>query len=366
MDFIPVYSAKLGGNEENYVLDCIRSSWISSRGSYIAKFESVFSEFTKISYSSTVSNGTVALHLALLALGIKENDEVILPSFTYIASVNAVKYVNAIPVFVDSEDKYWQINTGKIEEKITPKTKAIMAVHLYGHPCEMDELKRICKKYNLFLIEDCAEAFGTLYKNQHVGSFGDISTFSFFGNKTITTGEGGMVASSNKNLIDKVNKLKSQGLEGKKEYWHDEIGYNYRMTNICAAIGLAQLETVTSIIAKKREIASLFIDFFKDKKYLEFHNESPDSFHTYWMCSIRLKNSALRDSLRSFLREKNIETRPAFYLANQMPIYFSEEQFPIAESISSSVINIPSWPDLSIPQLNYICEQIDSFFNKNI
>ena len=237
----PVYQPNLSGNEMKYVQECLNSTWISSKGKFINQFENQFSKFTGIKNSVSVSNGTVALHVALLALGIGKDDEVIVPTFTYIASVNAIHYTGAKPSFVDSNPDTWQIDTKKIEEKITSKTKAIMAVHIYGHPCEMDELLRIARKHNLFLIEDCAEALGTFYKGKHAGLFGDISTFSFFGNKTITTGEGGMVCTNDKNLADLCFRIKGQGLAKNQEYFHDMIGYNYRMTNICAAIGSAQL-----------------------------------------------------------------------------------------------------------------------------
>ena len=222
----PVYQPSLKGNEKKYVDDCLDSTWISSKGKYIKLFEDSFSKFTDIKYSVAVSNGTVALHLALLALGIGDEDEVIVPTFTYIASVNAIKYVNAKPVFIDSEPVTWQIDPSKIREKISKKTKAIMAVHIYGHPCEMNEIKKIARENNLFIIEDCAEAIGTYYNNKHTGSFGNIATFSFFGNKTITTGEGGMVCTNNQKLHDLVVRLKGQGLAKGKEYFHDIIGYN--------------------------------------------------------------------------------------------------------------------------------------------
>ena len=193
----PVYKPFLAGNEKKYVNECLNSSWISSKGEFIGRFEKTFADFTKIKYAATVSNGTVALHTALLALGIKEGDEVIVPTLTYIASVNAIKYTGATPIFVDSEDKYWQMCAEDIKNRITPKTKAIMVVHLYGHPCNMDEITKLAKNNNLLIIEDCAEALGTLYRSQHVGSFGDVACYSFFGNKTVTTGEGGMITTNN-------------------------------------------------------------------------------------------------------------------------------------------------------------------------
>ena len=258
----PVYQPSLNGNEKKYVNECLDSTWISSKGKFINKFENEFAKYINTKFAIAVPNGTIALHLALLTLGIGKNDEVIVPTLTYVASANAVKYTGAKPVFADSFSDTWQINPKDIRKKITKKTKAIMPVHLYGFPCEMDEIKNIAKEFNLLIVEDCAEAFGTKYKNKHVGNFGDISAFSFFGNKTITTGEGGMVVMNNKRLFDLAVHIKGQGLAKNREYWHDIIGYNYRMTNICAAIGLAQLERADKIIILKDKSLNGMISFY--------------------------------------------------------------------------------------------------------
>ncbi len=252
---IPVYQPFLAGREKEYVNQCLDTKWISSKGDFVTRFEKEFAAYIEVGYATTVSNGTVALHLALLSLGLGSGDEVIVPTFTYIASVNAIAYVGATPVFVDAENNFWNIDPDSIVAKITAKTKAILVVHLYGAPCELEKIVQICKKYNLLLIEDVAEAFGSKYHGKYLGTFGDLATFSFFGNKTITTGEGGMVVSNQKSLIDRVAYLKAQAVSPAREYWHDEIGFNYRMTNICAAIGVAQLEQADQIIQKKRMIA---------------------------------------------------------------------------------------------------------------
>lgn len=264
MNKIPIYKPSITGNEKKYVNECLDSTWISSKGKFVNEFEARFCEYTNVKYATTVSNGTVALHLALLALGIGSGDEVIVPTLTYIASVNAIAYTGAIPVFADSREDTWQVDPEDVRRKITSKTRAIMAVHLYGHPCDMDKIMTIAKEHGLFVIEDCAEAFGTLYKGKHVGSFSDISTYSFFGNKTITTGEGGIVVTNDETLFDRAVHFKGQGLAKHREYWHDVIGYNYRMTNICAAIGLAQLEQAKEFIEKKRQIATWYKDNLKN------------------------------------------------------------------------------------------------------
>ena len=281
---IPVYQPSLTGNEKKYVNECLDTNWISSKGKFVSLFEQSFAEYAKMKYAAAVCNGTVALHLALVALGIGPGDEVIVPTLTYIASVNSIAYTGATPVFVDSLSDTWQMDPDDVKRKITPKTKAIMAVHLYGHPCEMDLIASISKEYDLFLIEDCAEAFGSLYKGKHAGAFGDIATYSFFGNKTITTGEGGMVVTNDDTLYDRSLHFKGQGLAKYREYWHDVIGYNYRMTNVCAAIGLAQLEQADKFIDKKRKIAEWYKFGLKGLP-VTVHPEVGDVKHSYWMCS---------------------------------------------------------------------------------
>ena len=360
----PIYQPRLSGNEKKYVNDCLDSTWISSKGKYINLFENAFAEYIGTKHATTVSNGTVALHLALLALGISEKDEVIVPSFTYIATANAITYVGAKPIFVDSDSKTWQISPESIKKNITKKTKAILIVHIYGHPCDMDEITQICKEKNIFLIEDCAEAIGSKYKGKKVGSFGDISTFSFFGNKTITTGEGGMLVSNNEKLIKKAYHLKNQAVT-KEQYWHDITGYNYRMTNIQAAIGLAQLEQVEKNITDKTNIAKIYEASFKNSE-IEFHKANKDVFHTYWMCSILLKNKATRDNLVKFLTKEGIDTRPLFYPAHKMPCFkdYNNETLPVAEDIGYRGINLPSWPDLKDEDVQYIADKINEFIKK--
>lgn len=251
---IPVYQPYFTGQEKIYVNQCLDSSWISSKGEFIKKFEGLFAEYIGAKKATSVSNGTVAIHLALEAIGVGKDDEVIVPALTYIASVNTILQTGAKPVYVDSLSHSWQVDPEDILRKITPQTKAVMVVHLYGLPCDMDPIVKICRERNLLLIEDCAEAFGTYYKGQHVGTFGDIATFSFFGNKTITTGEGGMVVANNAETIDRAFHLKNQGVSSTREYWHDVLAYNYRMTNICAAIGLAQLEKADEILEKSDKL----------------------------------------------------------------------------------------------------------------
>ena len=357
MKKIPVYQPTLMGNEKKYVNECLDSTWISSKGKFVSQFENDFAQYIGVENATTVSNGTVALHLALETLGIGAGDEVIVPTLTYIASVNAIVMVGAIPVFVDSFEGTWNINFNQIKDKITPKTKAVMVVHLYGLPCEMNEIVQVCIENNLFLIEDAAEAFGSKYNNQHVGTFGDISTFSFFGNKTITTGEGGMVVSNKRDIIQKAAYLKSQAVSNVKEYWHDELGYNYRMTNICAAIGLAQLENADAVIIKKRELRNWYKEELSGLPVL-FQEETSSMFNTYWMVSVLFQDELTRDKVRAALNNDGIETRPLFYPAHTMPKYKSDEIFPIAESLSKRGINLPSYPKLLREDIARICSEI--------
>jgi perosamine synthetase len=361
---IPIYQPSLDGNEKRYVNECLDSSWISSKGSFIKRFEDEFATYLGVNHASTVSNGTVALHLALVTLGIHAGDEVIVPSFTYIASVSTISHTGATPVFVDSLPDSWQMDPDDVRRKITPKTKAIMAVHLYGHPCEMDALTVIAREHGFFLIEDCAEAFGTRYHGKHAGTFGDIATFSFYGNKTITTGEGGMVVTNDETIHDRAYHLKMHGLAKHREYWHDVLGFNYRMTNICAAIGLAQLEKADEKIARKRQLAAWYTESLKGVPVTP-HGEIGDVVHTYWMYSVLAAQPATRDALRGHLQRAGIETRPTFFPAHTMPMYAGTyRRLPVAENLGWRGINLPSWPDLTKAQVSMIASEIKSFLSR--
>lgn len=358
----PLYQPSLSGKEKEYVNQCIDSTWISSKGKFVQLFEKKFAEYIGVKYSVSICNGTAALHTALLATGIKPGDEVIVPTFTYIASVNSIKYCGASPVFIDSDPETWQLDSNLIEEKISDKSKAIMAVHLYGHPCDMSKIMKIAEKYNLIVIEDCAEAFGTKYNNQYVGTIGHIATFSFFGNKTITTGEGGMIVTNTSSFIEMATLIKGQGLSPEREYWHTILGYNYRMTNIAAGIGVAQLERADKIINKKRQIASWYKEYLSDLP-VSIQTEKDYAFHTYWMVSILVNESKQRDPLRNCLWDQGIETRPLFPPVHSMPIYNHENSlFPVANNLSERGMNLPSYPDLKEKDVKLICQVIKNYF----
>lgn len=358
---IPVYKPCLGDLERQYLLECFDSGWISSQGDFINRFEAHFRTITQAPHALSTSNGTVALHLALVALGLTEGDEVIVPTLTYVASVNAIALVGATPVFVDSDIATWQLDPFAVEARVGPRTRAILAVHLYGHPAELKHLSNIAQRHNLFLIEDCAEAFGTLYQGEHVGLYGDIGTFSFFGNKTITTGEGGMVTTRCSKIADEIQLLKSQYMSPHKRYWHEKLGFNYRLTNIQAAIGLAQLERADSILHQKRTVADWYQKYLPLDK-VTMHEPVGDVLHSYWMISITLPSSHSRDTIAEELSARGVETRPVFYPVHTMPMHShwpsSAESYPVAQRLAQHSLNMPSWPDLTEDQVVYICDTL--------
>lgn len=346
MKRISIASPVFNGNEKKYLNECIDTGWVSANGRFIDEFQSKFAEFCGVKYALACSNGTVTLHLALLALGIKEGDEVIMPTLTYIATANAVRYCGATPVFVDCERDTWNIDPDAIEKAITKRTKAIIPVHLYGLPCDMTKIMNISKKYNIPVIEDAAESHGAMWDGKKVGSFGAIGSFSFFGNKIITTGEGGMVVTNDKFLYDRMKLLRSQGVDPNKKYWHLEIAYNYRMTNMQAAVGLGQLEKIDWHLSQRMRIAKLYQKHLeKIKDYIEVQTIRETSTHSYWMYTIMLKDnvSKSRDEIMRLMEEHNIEMRPVFYPMNVMPPYFdADAHFPNSEKISSRGINLPT------------------------
>ena len=361
----PLYKPFLNGTEIKYVKECFEEGWISSKGKFVRKFESEFSNYFNIKHSVSCSNGTTALHLALLSLGITAGDEVLVPSLTYVASANSIKYCGATPVFIDSEKDSYQLDLNLIESSITENTKAILIVHLYSGSCNLEKLVEICKKNNLFLIEDCAESIGARYNDKLLGTYGDIACFSFYGNKTITTGEGGMVVTNNDKLNEKLRLYKGQGLDVESEdyYSHTVIGYNYRMTNICAAIGLAQLENIDSVIKAKIEIAQHYHNQLKDLKEVKFQSISELLFSTYWLVSITCQNNVQRNNLIKYLEINGIETRPFFIPMTNLEIYSEHpSNTPIADELSKCGLNLPSYPELTNADIEYITSIIKNFF----
>lgn len=369
---IPIMEPLLTGNELAYLTDCIKTGWISSQGSYVKQFEKMFAEFCNMPYSLAVSNGTVALHLALKTLGIGQGDEVIVPDITFAASINAVIYTGATPVLADITRDTWTMEISSLERVITKKTKAIMPVHLYGHPCQMDEIMRIAKKYNLLVIEDCAEALGSKYKEQPVGSFGEAATFSFFGNKTVTTGEGGMLLFKEKKDYEKANLLRDHGMSKQKKYWYEEVGYNYRLTNLQAAVGVAQMERVETLIQAKRKLAARYNSIFSKQKGIILPQEKSWAKNTCWLYTVIIEKEfgMTRDELISKLLKNGVETRPVFYPLHAMPPYkkFVGKNSSFGNSIyvSDCGISFPSSVTLSENELNNIEKVVSSIFNTRL
>ena len=351
---LPVYRPDLSGNERRYVLECIDTTWISSIGSFIQRFEESVARETGAPHAVAVCNGTVALHLALHCLGVGPGDEVIVPTFTYISSVNTIAQTKATPVFAESLADDWNLDIGDVERRITPRTKAIMAVHLYGAPCAMPVLMEIAKRRGLFVIEDCAEALGSRIAGRHVGTFGDAGTFSFFGNKTVTTGEGGMVIASDDALAARLRLVKGQGQSLTRRYWHETLGFNYRMTNIEAAIGLAQMERLADIAARKATIAQAYRTLLADLP-VTFQRLDAGTQSSHWLVSLLLPPGADRAAVMTQMSNSGIETRPVFFCAHEMPMYDTGQRFPVAQDIAARGISLPSYPALTADDVQRVC-----------
>lgn len=364
----PIMQPLLNGNELAYVSDCINTGWISSQGAYVKRFEKEFAEYCGAEYAVAVSNGTVALHLALVAIGIKEGDEVLVPDLTFAASINAIIYTGAIPVIVDVDNTTWTISIEGIEKNITPKTRAIMPVHLYGHPCHMDEIMAIAKKHNLLIIEDAAEAIGAKYKGQHVGTFGEAATFSFFGNKTITTGEGGMVFFKTKEAYETALVLRDHGMSKTKKYWHDMVGFNYRMTNLQAAIGCAQMERINEFVNEKRKLASFYNSILAETGVFELPPQAEWAVNGYWLYTAVLKENCgiTRNELMDKMLKNGVETRAVFFPLHEMPPYKNyptKSNFKNADYISQQGISLPSSVNITESELVNIKQAFHTIFD---
>lgn len=358
--FLPVSEPSITEKEIEYVIDAVKSGWVSSLGYYITEFEKRFAEFVGTKYALTTSNGTTALHLALVSLGIKEGDEVIVPDLTFVATANAVTYTGAKPVFADVDPETWCIDPEDVKKKITSKTKAIIPVHLYGHPADMDAINEIAKEYGLFVIEDAAEAHGAEYKGKKVGSLGTCGVFSFYGNKIITTGEGGMITTDNEELYEKAKYLRDHAMSKEKRYWHTEIGYNYRMTNLQAALGLAQLERINELIEKKRKIFQWYKEYLQEVNCITLNPEKEWAKNVFWMVCIVLGDDVKisRDKLTEKLKEKGIDTRPFFYPMSELPMYGEKSQNKVAKYLFERGINLPSGVNLNEEEVKWIAENI--------
>ena len=363
MHMIPVLEPDLSGNEMAYVNECIRTNWISSQGKFVKQFESQFSKLHLGRHAVSVTSGTTALHLALKTLNIGIGDEVIIPNITFAACANAVILSGATPVFCEIDAQTWCISPSEIQSLLTNRTKAIMIVHLYGQVADIDAIIKIADQYDLFILEDCAEALGSKYKDQPVGTFGNIGTFSFFGNKTISTGEGGMLIFEDEKLAKKSRILRDHGMDPNNKYWHEYTGYNYRLTNLQAAVGLAQLERFKNIVDKKIAISNWYkIELSKFKWIAQEPSNIDMVLNSNWLFTIVLADDINKDKLIKKLLERGIETRRVFYPLHQMPpfkTYNSSKNLLESERLSKNGISLPSSVNLQRNDIIYIVKVID-------
>lgn len=339
---------------------CLDSLWIAS-GEFIPRFEESFARFCGVPHALACNSGTSALHLALMALGVGPGDEVIVPTLTYVSSANAVRYCGARPVFADSDPRTMTLDPGDLERRITPRTKGLIAVHLYGHAADMDAIGAVAARHGLFVIEDCAEAHGALYRGRRVGGLAEAGTFSFFGNKIISTGEGGMVTTGGAALYQKMRLLGGQGMDPARRYWFTMVGYNYRMTNIEAALGLAQLEQIEKHLEHRRAVAELYRRHLPEA-LVELPCEEDWARHAFWMFTVRVKPQACigRDELMEELYRDGIETRPVFYPMHLMPVYEEPRaSYPVAEDIARRGFSLPTHGMLTEEDVAYISQSIE-------
>ena len=357
---IPVSSPVLNGNELAYVSECIESSWVSSTGKFIGAFEQMFATFTGAQHAVCTNNGTTALHLALTALDIGPGDEVIVPTLTYIASANSVRYCGATPVFVDVDQETLNIDPEAVRAKITSRTRAIMPVHLYGHPADMDPLTAAASTVGAYVVEDAAEAHGATYRGRPVGGLGHCATFSFYGNKIITTGEGGAVTTNDAALNARLRLLRGQGMDPDRRYWFPVVGFNYRMTNVAAALGLAQLEQVSTFLAARRRLFQAYCEHLSNEDLVVLPPSKPWAEPVNWLFTVRVQDAAIdRDLVMSALEADGIETRPVFYPLHLLPPYAEPMgSYPIAERIGRSGISLPTHLKMDLGDVERVCSRL--------
>ena len=363
--FLPVAKPSIGPREEQLVLDALRSGWVSSIGKYIDEFEAAFARYCQVDYALAVTNGTAALHLALVALNIGPGDEVILPDFTFVATANAVRYTGATPVFADIDPETLCIDPGSAENLITRATKAIIPVHIYGHPADMDALSEVARVHDLVLIEDAAEAHGAEHRGRRVGSLGKCGTFSFYGNKIITTGEGGAFTTSDRNLYLRAKSLRDHAMSPTQRYYHDECGFNYRMTNLQAALGLAQMERIEDFLFKRAEIMSWYRSAVVTSETIRLNRVREDVRNVYWMICLEVDwlDEARRDELMNELMGRGIDTRPYFRTMSSLPMYKQTPQ-PVAGRKAQIGLNLPSYVELTQADVGRIASVVNELLTE--
>src|SRR4051812_48043106 len=361
---IPVAAPVIGEREISYVTDALRSGWVSSIGHYVERFERDFAAFIGVEHAVAVANGTVALHLALHSLGVGPGDEVVVPDLTFVATAHAVLMAGATPVFADIDPETWCLDPRAFERAITSRTRVVVPVHLYGHPAEMDAINTVAEAHGIVVLEDAAEAHGATFGAARVGSLGTVGSFSFFGNKLITTGEGGMLTTDDGALAGRMRFLKDQGMTRQRHYFHTEIAFNYAMTNLQAALGVAQLEQIECLIAKKREIFTWYGERLADR--VELNHERDGCRAVYWMtCAVVRGGTMARDHIRGCLGEAGIETRPFFVPMTQLPhlqayraVGAAGDRCVIAADIAARGLNLPSGCGLQRDDVDWVCDAL--------
>ena len=361
---IPVNVPLLNGNEKKYLEECIDSGWISSEGPFVSRFENEFSKYVGKDYGIAVSNGSAALDVAIKALNFEKGSEVICPTFTIISPVQSLISQGLIPVLVDSNEDTWNMDVHQIEAKITSKTKAILVVHIYGLPVDMNPILQLAKKYNLKIIEDAAEMHGQTYNGKKCGAFGDVSIFSFYPNKHITTGEGGMILTSDANIAERCKKLRNLCFEKERRFVHKEIGWNYRMTNMQAALGVAQLEQIDTIIQRKKAIGKKYNEHFSNKIDLGLPLAQTEyAENIYWVYGLIAKTEEQSVRVQKKLGELKIGTRPFFWCMHEQPVFnnlgfFNSNKFPVAEKLARNGFYIPSGLGITNTQIDEVAENL--------
>src|SRR6266853_1186785 len=364
---IPISRPSVTKREIEYVNDALKSGWISSLGKYIPMFEEKFARYCGTKFAVATSNGTVALHLALVAFGIGEGDEVIVPDLTFVATANAVKYTGATVVAVDIEATTLCIDPDKVRQAITDKTKAIIPVDLYGHPADMKEISKIAEEHDVLVIEDAAEAHGAEVRGRKVGSLGDCAIFSFYGNKIITSGEGGMITTHDEAFFERARRLRDHAMSKEKRYWHAEIGFNYRITNLQAALGVAQLERIDEILQQKMQIFRWYKDGLSDFEGVKLNYCADWAKNVYWMICLEIEGFAEgeRDSLIAELREAGVDTRPYFYPLSELPMYKNQKyDTPVTHSVYSRGVTLPTYYGLSEVEVREICIEVKKAYRQ--
>jgi perosamine synthetase len=362
---IPVNEPLLGERESRYVAECVKTGWISSAGRFIEEFEERFAGYCGAKYGVAVSNGTAALQVAVGCLDLKLGEEVIMPTFTIISCALAVIYNGGMPVLMDCDPRTWCMDVSQIEQKITPRTRAMMPVHIYGHPVDMDPVRELARKYNLTVIEDAAEAHGAEYKGRRCGGLGDIGCFSFYANKVITTGEGGMVVTDNPEYAEKARSLRNLCFRRDRRFYHTELGHNFRLTNLQAAIGLAQLERMEELVERKRAMGKAYTERLRDVRGLQLPVEEPWAKNVYWMYAVVLDESTGMDAAEFARRLSGhgIDTRPFFLGMHEQSAFhrrgmFVGERYPVAERIARQGLYLPSGMALTEEQLERVCDAV--------